>query len=224
MEVYQTENQQIEAIKQFLSKYKRIILGVFFGFALVLVATQYWRYYTKGQVLQASDLYQEMLNAENKDDQQQMDAKGQQLMQAYSSTPYPQLAALLLAKHAIIAGDNAQAEEKLRWVLAHKSSKSVALHIATTRLARILLEKRDFDAALKLLDTKKLDSAYIALYEETRGDIYLAQGNNDQAKAAYTKALNSLAPGEEAPILQLKLMSLGGQPAVEQSIIGEDNA
>ncbi len=224
MEIYATENQQVEAIRDFIANNKKILMFSLVLVVCVIVGGKFWRQNVQRQSNRASDLYQEMLIADHKRDIQALGAKGQVLMQGFSRTPYPQLAALLLAKNAVLENKFDKAEELLRWVLAEKKSKSFTAEIATERLARILQQRGDLDAALLLLTKSKPSSAYITIYEEAIGDIYLAKGQPDQAQTAYKKALQHVPIGVQAPILQIKLMELGVADPAAQLEQGDQDA
>lgn len=215
MEVYQTENLQVEAIKQFFKKYSRLFVFGLILFVVVVAAGRYWQHHERVQEAKASDLFQEMLIAEVKKDKQVIDIKAQELIKNYASTPYGQFAALRLAKEAVDVADFKTAEAHLRWVIAQSNSKKLSFYIANERLARIMLQTGDFDAGLKLLNSNKPEKGYVTLYEEAKGDLYMAKGDKDAAKTAYLKAMQDLPAGAQAPILQLKLLDFG---------VGVDNA
>lgn len=115
---------------------------------------------------------------------------------------------VFIAKHLVNASELDQAADKLRWVIQNASAKDVTLHLAKLRLATILQEQNKLDEALDLL-SGKVDGAFASLYDEARGDVYLAKHDLVQAKEAYLKAMTSLPPGTQAPLLQMKLVDLG---------------
>ena len=71
------------------------------------------------------------------------------------------------------------------------------------------LDSGNKDAALALLNVKD-EGGFESEYEELRGDIYLAKGQRDEARAAYREALKHLTEGSPyARILNMKLDDLG---------------
>ena len=209
MEIYETEDQQLNAIKQFLFKNKAILMFALVAVFVVIIGSGYWRHHTQVLSIKASDLYQEMLVADFQHDAGAVDLKGRMLMKDFANTPYSQLAAMLLAKTAVAQNDFAKAEESLRWIITKKSTDELVLHIATERLARVLQQRGDINGALALLESSKAKPAYITIFEETKGDLYLAKGDVKQAKAAYLKAFANMPAGAQSPLLQMKLMDLG---------------
>jgi predicted negative regulator of RcsB-dependent stress response len=210
MEGFESENQQLEVLKQFWQKYNRIILLAAIVFLIVLFGGRYWQKNKVVRSQQAAQIYQEMLIAEYQGDFITATAKGGQLVADFTSTPYSQLAGLMLAKIAVSENNLDLAVEKLQWVIKHKGSKKVAANIATVRLARVLEQQGKLDEALALV-AKDPDAAYIPLYAQARGDILVAKGEPALAKTAYLLALQSLPPGAQAPSLQAKLLDLGGE-------------
>lgn len=223
MELYEAESQQIQAIKEFLSKHRRLIALSLLLILLVIVGVKFWRQNAERTATQASNLYQELLIAEFQQDNAVFEDKAKLLMDSYKNTPYPKFAALMLAKQAVATGDLAKAEEHLRWIIKQKDSKNIALQIATERLARVLQQQGKIDEALQLL-TSKVAEQYTTIYQEVIGDLYVAKGDMLQAKTAYIKALSNVPAGAQVPLLQMKLMDIGVTEEEIQALAGEQHA
>jgi predicted negative regulator of RcsB-dependent stress response len=74
----------------------------------------------------------------------------------------------------------------------------------------VLLEQKKYPEALKILDGNK-DEAFTALVADLRGDIMLAQGRIDEARAAYKLASEKAdARNPVKGIAETKLNALGG--------------
>jgi predicted negative regulator of RcsB-dependent stress response len=81
--------------------------------------------------------------------------------------------------------------------------------VARLRLARVLIDEKKPDEALKLLEAKHGDS-FTGLYADVKGDVLLAQGKRQEARAAYQVALDkSDAASPLRQIIQLKLDAVG---------------
>ncbi|TNF37406.1 MAG: tetratricopeptide repeat protein, partial [Gammaproteobacteria bacterium] len=120
--------------------------------------------------------------------------------------PYASLAALVLAKQQLQGNEVVKAQQQLDWIIKHTKQAEVQ-HIARLRLVRVLLAAQQYDQALSLLNIDYPES-FASLYEELKGDVYVAKGDSDNARIAYDKAI--LASGEQAnPLLQLKRDDLG---------------
>jgi predicted negative regulator of RcsB-dependent stress response len=78
------------------------------------------------------------------------------------------------------------------------------------RLAGILLDEKAYDDGLKLLAVEP-SAAFAGAFADRRGDLLLAQGRRDDARAAYADALSKLQDDSSLrQIVQLKLDALGG--------------
>jgi predicted negative regulator of RcsB-dependent stress response len=72
-----------------------------------------------------------------------------------------------------------------------------------------LIAEDKLDDAEKTLNISNT-GAFIARYEELRGDIYAKQGKAEEARQAYEKSLvNTQASAEAQAVLQMKLENLG---------------
>lgn len=137
-----------------------------------------------------------------------IDAAAQPLIAKHPGSFYASQAALIAAKAAFDAGNLAEARKQLEWVVA----KGVDEHrgVARMRLASVLSEERKYDEALKVLDGSK-DEAFVALAADLRGDVMLAQGRLDEARAAYKLAIEKASPRNPVKnIAETKLNALGG--------------
>jgi predicted negative regulator of RcsB-dependent stress response len=129
-----------------------------------------------------------------------------QLRKDYADTPYAELASLAQAKNEYDNGNDEQALSHLDWVIKNAAAPELE-HTARLRMARILLAQKKYDEAGAILE-KNYPAAYTAAYEELRGDLYIARGDADQARAAYDKAISASASGGNR-WLQLKRQDLG---------------
>ena len=81
--------------------------------------------------------------------------------------------------------------------------------IAALRLAGLLLDEKQFDQALKVLDGK-VPEAFIPLYADRRGDIYVAQNKMQEARKEFRLALEKLKEDTNLrQIVEIKLDALG---------------
>ncbi|MET2951391.1 YfgM family protein [Vibrio owensii] len=202
MELYDTEEQQVEAIKDWWKENgKAVIIGAVVGLGGLFG----WRYY-QDSVIQASEAasqsYTTVMNA-----LQTKGADAQADIQAFIDSnevkEYSVLAALQLAKVQVDAKDLSAALEQLKW--AQSNTKDAALSpLISYRIARIEAEMDNFDAANAELD-KVTDAAWTGRIAEQRGDIALRQGDKEAAYAAYTEAQQA---ADASPTLQMKLDDL----------------
>ncbi|HCH5322730.1 YfgM family protein [Vibrio parahaemolyticus] len=202
MELYDTEEQQVEAIKDWWRENgKAVIIGAVVGLGGLFG----WRYY-QDTVIQASETAsQSYTTAMNTLQEKGVDAQSdvQAFIESNEVKEYSVLAALQLAKAQVEAKDFAAALEQLKW--AQSNTKDAALSpLISYRIARIETEMGNFDAANTELG-KVTDTAWAGRIAELRGDIALRQGDKDAAYAAYTEAQQA---ADASPTLQMKLDDL----------------
>ena len=89
--------------------------------------------------------------------------------------------------------------------------------IARVRAAGLMLEKKQYDAALAQLDAAaqaKSAQAFVGLIADRRGDVLLAQGKNDEARKAFEAAYKAVDEKlEYRRLIDAKLTALGAAPA-----------
>jgi len=98
------------------------------------------------------------------------------------------------------------ARQQLEWLAQTKHL--ALLPVAKLRLAGILLEQKEFDAALAQLNEPP--APFVGLYADRRGDVLSAQGKAAAAREAWTQAIEALgATNPLTPVVKLKLDALG---------------
>ena len=215
MAEYETEEQQVEALKQWWADNGRAVL---MGIGLGLVAIFGWRGWQGHQTSvaeTASSAYTSVMESlENKDDGEAFLGKVESLKAEHGGTAYAAMASLAEARFHVENEDLPQAESALRWALDSGSFEEIK-SIARLRLSRVLAAQDKHDEALKLLDNVSGD-AYVGMVDEIRGDIYLAKGDSEQALVAYKRARESGAQTASAQDLQMKLDDLA-QPGDKET-------
>lgn len=207
MNEYETEEQQVEALKKW---WKENGTSLLVGLLVGVSALFGWRYYNDQNhmhAVQASDLYMQVMQSAAT---QTVDDKtiniNNNLINNFSDTPYAALSSLVLAKAEYEKGNVDLAVAQLELAVKH-ANDDVLKQIAGLRLVRVYIEQKNYDAALAILNAKH-DVAYDAQYEELKGDVYSAKGDTAQARAAYDKAI-SLQGLSAGRWLRLKRENLG---------------
>ena len=205
IEGYETEEQQVDAIKKWWSDNgTMLVVGAVIG----LAGLWGWRYY--GETVSTS---QEQASTEFAQVLAKYDAKGEEHstteMQTFiadnEGNSYATLAAMLLAKEAVQAGDFALAKTQLTDLLA--SNEYAPLNpVIELRLARVNAELGDYDAALTTLNNIT-EEGFLVKANQSKGAVYLKQGNIESARASFQAAVDA-SEGRVDPILQLQLDDL----------------
>ena len=208
MDVYKTEEEQVEALKKWWHENgKSIIAGVVIG----IIGIFGWRAFDDHiivQAEQASVIYEKMIVASRTNDEENVLVYANRIITDYKSSTYAIFASLMLAKIAAEAAELEQAEIHLRWILENNSQVEFE-HIARLRLTRVLIASNKLKLANEMLDINDFGD-FNARYNELRGDIHVKQGESDKAIKAYEKSLaNTKGSGDAQSILQMKLDNLG---------------
>lgn len=207
MEIYSTEEQQVEAIKQF---WKDHGLSIIAGVVIGLGGLYGFRYYQQSQLAAQEALsaqyatLTDKLAAEGTDKKAWL-AEAQGFIDSGKNAEYGHLTALLAAKEAVALKDYAAGEKLLAQVVSAAKSPELKA-VATLRLARVQAEQAKYKEALASLNAV-LPAAFAGQQHELKGDILLRSGDEAAALAAY-KAAQAASEAGRNPLLDVKLNEL----------------
>lgn len=212
MEIYDTEEQQVEALKSWWKENgQATIVGLALGIIAIL-AWNYWQDYKKEQQFQASALYEQLLKAVAENKKDTVEKLSLRIQEQYKTTEYSAYSELLLAKAKVQQNDLAAAKQILQAVVA-RSDKQLS-HIARIRLVRLMLATGEFEQGLQVVNEvdAKAESGFSGSYDELTGDLYVALNRLDEARSSYQNALRN---GQQSPLLQFKIDDLTAPEKVE---------
>lgn len=209
MAVYDLEEQeQIDEMKAWWKQYGNMVILLLCVIAITVSAVRGWSYYQNRQGLDAGELYAQLQGAVGAKEPKKVQDIAAVITDKYARTGYAAFAALAAAKAAFDSGDLAAAKARLQWVVDHARDAETR-DIARLRLAAVLLDEKNYDEALKLADTAHVDTLS-ALYADLKGDVLVAQGKPEEARAAYQLALDkSDAKSNYRALIRIKLDALG---------------
>lgn len=203
------EQEQLEQLKAFWGQYGNAIT---WGLVLVLLVFAGWngfQYWQRNQAAQASALYDEVERMVVSGDLAKMQRAFDDMKNRYPSTVYAQQAALLLAKASVQASNTAQAKAALRWA-SEQGTDTALSTIARLRLSSVLLETKEYDEALHVLQSDPADPEYLAMTQDRRGDVLVAKGDKSAAIDHYKKAFADAATKPDLQrLVRIKLNALG---------------
>jgi predicted negative regulator of RcsB-dependent stress response len=213
VELYQSEEEQIEALKKWWQSNGRAALaGIVIGISAI-IGWNLWQAHKERQAQDASVLYEQMLDAVEQKQSERAEKLATRLTELYGSTPYGGYGDLFLAKLHVDAGDLAAARKDLQAAIAATDDDNLK-HVARIRLIELMLANAEAEAALRTIE--EIDPAttgqFEANYQELKGDGYLALNRPGEALAAYERAA---ALGNRSPFLQLKIQDLKTPPNPE---------
>ena len=208
MEQNISEREQLEEIKKWWdANGKAIVLGLGLGLC-ALFGYRYWQDTQNAHAESASINYDHFLDLASKGASTDALKAGATMLEAYPSSEYARLTALLLARLAVDEHKFEVAKRHLQWTIDHAQGTALA-SVAHARLAQILLVEGNATAALAEINKVAKPDAK-ELYAETRGDILVALGKRQEASAMYSKAIEALsASGGDPSTLELKRDATG---------------
>lgn len=208
MNVYATEEEQVEALKKWWKENgKSVIGGVLIGVA-VLYGGKMWLDQRNTHAEMASAEYEAMIQELNQDRRNQAADRGAAILGQYSDTAYSDLTALAMAKIKVDENDLVAAKSHLQWAMDNSKQQGIK-QVARLRMARVLHAEGNYDGALQLLNSADAGT-FKAAYEELKGDIYVDKGELNSARTAYNMALQTLEPtARSRRYLEMKLDNIG---------------
>jgi predicted negative regulator of RcsB-dependent stress response len=202
------EQEQVDALKAWWKENGKWVIGVLIialaGFAL----TQFWHKHREGQAAEAAKLYNEVMKQVASNDAKRIGDAADALASRYGDSAYAPRAQLLAAEASLQARDVAHAKVQLQWVIDHAAEAGMQ-DTARLKLASVLLDEKQYDAALKQLDAAHPES-FTGLFADLRGDVLSAQGKVAEARQAYQQAYDKTDPKSVyRNLIQLKMDGLG---------------
>ena len=214
------EQEQLDQLKAFWKRYGNLItwalIVVLGGFA----AWNGWNWWQRDQSAKSGSMFDQLDKAAQAGDADQAARVFADLKERYPRTAFTQQGGLLAAKVQADKGQADAALASLAWVGANAAEAEYQT-IARLRAAGILLDQKKYGEALKQLDGATAPD-FQALAADRRGDVLLAQGKKDEAKAAYAKAWQAMdAKTDYRRLIDAKLTALGAAPAEPAKAAGE---
>lgn len=199
LEIHVAEDDDAQKLRAW---WKKNGMGMVAGVAIGVAGVggfKGWQVYTENRALSASDVFQEMLAYDESGAVEQAQDRAQMLAKDYRSTPYVDMAYLMIAKLAIKNNELSNAMEALTHVMT-KSNDPAMRQLARLRLARVTLLAGDLVRAQELVTTDDV-GGFESEYPEVLGDILVAQHKYSDAAEAYDRALQALAPASSSRAL-----------------------
>ena len=215
----ETDEEQLEVLKNWWDENGTSLiitvvlsLGVIFGYRA-------WEDNVRETGEAASSAYENLVQATSDLEDENLRTTalslGEELKTEHDGSAYATFAAMHLAKIAVQQGDLVKAQSELEWAIRQKPERHLE-SIALMRLARVLVAKGDPSAAMAKLHNYEPAEGQQATWEEVKGDIFIALGDNLNARQSYQMALEHLGDGRSRPLLELKLADIPVTAKVSQ--------
>jgi predicted negative regulator of RcsB-dependent stress response len=202
------EQERLAELKAWWEDNRIYVFGAIAAAVITFGGWKGWHFWQLRQDEDAAALFLPVSEAQRTGDPRKIAEAAGKVVAGQPGSFYASQAALIAAKAAFDAGNLDEARKHLEWVT--NNGATVHRGVARVRLAGVLLEQKKYDEALKALDANK-EPGFEALVADARGDVMLAQGRMDEARAAYRLAIEkSDARNPVKGIAQTKLNALGG--------------
>ena len=210
VEVYDA-HEQGEIVKKWLSENgSAIVMGLVIAFG-GLFGFKQWQGWQENSRQAAAVEFEVMTDLLSTGQLDAAVANFQNLQDEYAKSPYTSMAALQFARARIAVNQPDLAVGLYEFVMENGYPKAMKV-VARERLARVLLDQGQPDAAMALIDGATDITGFESRFAEVRGDIHLDQGRVEDAVSAYQEALELLEPGAgDRGFLVMKLQSLGAE-------------
>lgn len=207
------EQEQIDQLRHFWNTWGTLIsfvLVVVFGAVAAWNGYQFWQ---NRQATQAAALFDAVEMAVQTGDTARVEQAFADVREKYAGTVQAAQAGLLVAKVEMDKGQSDAAKAALEWT-AKNASDDGYRSIARLRLASVLIDQKDYDAALKAL-SEKFPPEMQAVVADRKGDILVLQDKKAEAIAEYSSAYATFPNNAEyRRLVEVKLNALGVKPAV----------
>ena len=198
MSEYISDEEQMNRFGEWWNEHGTSLL-IAVGLAITTIVG--WNFYSdnRQQNLEASTaLYAEYVDAA-------AEAKAAIAQQIKTECPGTSVHSLAAPAEAKTAADDANLAAATQALVEARDAAPDALlaELAMIRLAKVQYAQGNAEEALQTLQGIR-NPGYQSWALELTGDIYLAEGNSEQAYAAYTSALDSLEGDANRPLLEIK--------------------
>jgi len=212
-----SEKEQIEAMRTWWQENGRyVISGIVLGVGILFGWNQ-WQQYQQRTQLEASALYETLVNEVSDGRLEPSEAAANDLYENYASTSYAALARLAMARLYMEKGRDQDAADTLSALLEVRGNSELQM-VGRLRLAKVLLYQDKPREVIELLSGFE-DTAFAARYDELLGDAYVALGQITEAAAAYARAMadDPAAPTVNRSLVQMKIVDLSDEAPADDS-------
>lgn len=204
MEIYENENDQVDAIKRFFAENgKALAVGVILGVG-ALVGWRYWNSHQTESARAASLSYQTVVSSLSAGKAEDLSAA--EKFAADNKNTYGALASMELAQQFVDQNQLEKAAAQLQQGLAATSDENLNA-VITLRLARVQVQLKQADTALKTLDSVK-GEGWAAIVADLRGEALLSKGDKQGARSAWEAGVKSNASPALSEMMQMKINNL----------------
>ena len=209
----ESDEEQLEVLKNWWDENGTSLLTTVALSLMVIFGYRAWEDNTRETGEAASRTYENLVQATANVSDENLKTTaitlGEELKTEHEGSTYAIFAALHLARVAAESDDLDGAQSQLEWVMDQRPEGHIET-ITRMRLARVLIAKGDPTAAMSKLVNHEPAESQKSRWDETRGDVFVALGDDANAREAYEMALEVLDENGRLsnPLLALKLADI----------------
>lgn len=204
------EQEKLDALRAWWERYGTLVAVLVFVVVAAIVGWRGWQWYEGHKATQAMGYFEALQSAASQEGPEsvaRIQAASATLRESFPDSGYTSRGVLVAATALAEQGQLDAAREQLEWLAQYRGDPSLS-GVAKLRLAGILLQQEQYEHALAQLVNPS--PAFVALYADRRGDILIAQGKVEEARAAWQEALAAFGADPVAQIVQLKIDAIAG--------------
>ena len=206
------EQEQLDALKAFWNKHGNLITWVLVLALAGVLGFNGWQWWQRDQSAKAGAMFDELERAAATGDAERSGRVFNDLKERYPRTAFAEQGGLLAARVQLAKGQGDAAKASLGWVSDNAVQDEVRM-VARLRLAAVQGDAKQFAEALKTLEAVK-GEGFEHLAADRRGDILMAEGKRDEARAAWQAAWAGMSDKlDYRRLVEAKLGSIGAAPA-----------
>ncbi len=193
MSRYETEDEQVEAIKSWWKKNGTQLLS---ALLVVVIAISGWRYWTNAQYIDsanASSLFEALQVNMERGTFGEVSREALKLIQEQPDSPYSVGAAMMYAKYSLDKGETEEALAQYEWITENAKDAQLR-NIAYISLARIQIDLQNLDAAqahLDFLTKANLKGAEKSVLDYAFGLMAIAKSDSESAQLAFKRVVEN---------------------------------
>jgi predicted negative regulator of RcsB-dependent stress response len=210
------EQEQLDELKAFWNQWGNLITWALTAVLVAWAGYTGWNYWQRDQASKASAMFDELDRAARAVDADRVAMIFADLKSRYPRTTQAEQGGLLAASIQADKGRVDDAKASLTWVVEHADHDEYKA-MARLRLAGMLIDAKQFDAAASQLDGVTAPQ-FAALAADRRGDLASAQGRKADAITAYQRAYQGIDEKiDYRRLVEAKLTALGAEPAASKA-------
>jgi len=193
MSRYETEDEQVEAIKSWWKKNGTQLLT---AILVVVIAISGWRYWTNTQYIEsanASSLFEGLQANMQRGTFGEVSREALKLMQEQPDSPYAVGAAMMYAKYSLDKGETQDALTQYTWITENAKDAQLR-NTAYISLARIQIDLQKLDTAqahLDFLTKANLKGAEKSVLDYVSGLMAIAKSDAEGAQLAFKRVVEN---------------------------------